>query len=316
MKNSFVLFLDNKEIFDALSEEQAGVLIKAIFEYETTGILVELDPVLKIAFIPIKQSLDRNRNKWEDRCEKNRENGKLGGRPPKTEPEKEEPKKANGFPINPTKAKKADSDNGSVPVSVIENDIDSEDEEDLPPPPKKKRDFSDPDLKTCIACLNDNNFIGGRTEADGIISALDVGLTAEIICYAITEAAKQNKRSWAYIDKILMRYEAEGLKTIAQIKQAEEEFASKREREAKLGTKKVNKFKNFTERDTQYADLMEEEQLWLNREPETAEEIEEEIRKLQNMLDEYGESPNFAEMAVGWRERIEELKAKSQKIAV
>ena len=37
MKNSFVLYHDNKEIFDALKDESAGKLIKAIFEYEVTG---------------------------------------------------------------------------------------------------------------------------------------------------------------------------------------------------------------------------------------------------------------------------------------
>ena len=72
-KNSFKLFTDYAEIFDSLSDEQAGQLIKAIFAHET-GEEYRLDGLLNAVFVPIRQQLDRNRESYNTMCEKNRQN--------------------------------------------------------------------------------------------------------------------------------------------------------------------------------------------------------------------------------------------------
>lgn len=72
-KKSFCLFCDCKEVFNQLPDEQAGQLIKAIFDYET-GEEVKLNGLLNVAFIPIRQALDRNRAAYIERCEKNKAN--------------------------------------------------------------------------------------------------------------------------------------------------------------------------------------------------------------------------------------------------
>jgi hypothetical protein len=72
-KNSFKLFTDYAEIFDNLSDEQAGQLIKAIFAHET-GQEYSLDGLLNAVFVPIRQQLDRNRESYNTICEKNRQN--------------------------------------------------------------------------------------------------------------------------------------------------------------------------------------------------------------------------------------------------
>lgn len=72
-KNSFKLFTDYAEIFDSLSDEQAGQLIKAIFAHET-GQEYRLDGLLNAVFVPIRQQLDRNRESYNTICEKNRQN--------------------------------------------------------------------------------------------------------------------------------------------------------------------------------------------------------------------------------------------------
>ena len=74
MKDSFILYLDQKEIFGMLEDEEAGQLIKAIFEYEETGQMPKLDKSLRIAFIPIKNSLDRNKEKYQKVIERNKQN--------------------------------------------------------------------------------------------------------------------------------------------------------------------------------------------------------------------------------------------------
>ena len=51
--------------------------------------------------------IKRDLKKWERRAETSRNNGALGGRPPKeTQPLKEEPKKPNGLINNPTEPRK------------------------------------------------------------------------------------------------------------------------------------------------------------------------------------------------------------------
>jgi len=109
-KESFILFLEHEEIFSSLTDKQAGQLIKAIFEYERTKEIPQLDRILKVAFVTIKKILDKNREKYIERCEKNKENGKKGGRPKKEKKTEQNPNKPNGFSENRTKAKKADNE--------------------------------------------------------------------------------------------------------------------------------------------------------------------------------------------------------------
>lgn len=73
MKDSFILYNKYQEVFEELSDEDAGKLIKAILEYSNTGICT-LGGVLKAVFTSIKQDIDYNNKKYEEKCEKNREN--------------------------------------------------------------------------------------------------------------------------------------------------------------------------------------------------------------------------------------------------
>lgn len=59
-RDSFILYTEQKEIIDKLSDEQAGKLIKAIYEYAEKGEMPKLDSLLDIIIIPFKQALDRN----------------------------------------------------------------------------------------------------------------------------------------------------------------------------------------------------------------------------------------------------------------
>ena len=77
-KESFILYLEQEGIFDLLEDEEAGKLIKVIFEYERTGIVPKLDKSVKIAFMPIKNILDRNAKKWEQAKERRSIAGKKG----------------------------------------------------------------------------------------------------------------------------------------------------------------------------------------------------------------------------------------------
>ena len=75
-KKSFVLYSDQKELIEALTDEQAGRLIKHILKYVNDENPTLEDPLLKIAFMPIKQQLKRDLEKWE----KQREQRSLAGK--------------------------------------------------------------------------------------------------------------------------------------------------------------------------------------------------------------------------------------------
>ena len=84
-KKSFLIYLDYEEQFNLLTDEQIGQLMRAIIKYEKTQEEPQLDGVLKMAFSFIRTQLDRDRQKYQKKCEKNRENGARGGRPRKNQ---------------------------------------------------------------------------------------------------------------------------------------------------------------------------------------------------------------------------------------
>jgi hypothetical protein len=81
LKKGFVLYLDYWQHLELLTVLERGELITALFMYETTGAIPELNSNLKMAFSFIRAQLDRDTAKYEAICERNRVNGEKGGRP-------------------------------------------------------------------------------------------------------------------------------------------------------------------------------------------------------------------------------------------
>lgn len=116
-KKSFISYCEWGEIFDSLTDQDAGQLVKHLYQY-----VRDLDPqtdnkLVEAVFIGMRQTLKRDLKKYEVYTEKQRLNGKKGGRPKKPK----EPKKPKPFSENPTEPKKADIVSDSVSDSVIEN---------------------------------------------------------------------------------------------------------------------------------------------------------------------------------------------------
>jgi len=82
-KSSFVLYTDYWQHLELLTTGERGELITAIFDYIRTGELPKLDGGSRMAFSFIRAQLDRDTEKYEAICERNRSNGGKGGRPPK-----------------------------------------------------------------------------------------------------------------------------------------------------------------------------------------------------------------------------------------
>ena len=77
-QNSFILYTDQKAVIDKLTDEQAGKLIKAIYEYADTGTMPLLDTTLDLVMTPFKIALDKNQKQYEEKCERRSAAGKKG----------------------------------------------------------------------------------------------------------------------------------------------------------------------------------------------------------------------------------------------
>lgn len=106
-KKSFVLYVDQKEMWSNLPNEQAGKLIKHIYSYVVGENVEPPDEITKLLFYQIKATLDRDHKKWEEVREARSASGKKGGRPPKA-------KKAKGFGGKQSEANKPVNVNANV----------------------------------------------------------------------------------------------------------------------------------------------------------------------------------------------------------
>lgn len=118
MKDSFILYTEQKEVIDKLTDEQAGKLIKAIYEYVETDKMPQLDSLLEIVIIPFKQNIDRNIDKWEQIKQKRSEAGKIGAEIKK----QKQAKQANANFAKSKEANQAVNVNENVNVNVNVND--------------------------------------------------------------------------------------------------------------------------------------------------------------------------------------------------
>ena len=77
-KKGFILYSDIQSMIDKLPDEYAGKLFKHLLAYVNDEEPTTDDIILQIAFEPIKQSLKRDLNKWNDKINKRSEAGKIG----------------------------------------------------------------------------------------------------------------------------------------------------------------------------------------------------------------------------------------------
>lgn len=122
MRDSFILYTEQKEIINKLSDEQAGKLIKAIYEYEATGMMPELEKEIDLAITSIKQTLDKNEEKWKEIRQQRAEAGRLGGIKRAINQGQELSSKSKQSQAKLSKAKQNQA-NQAVNVNVNVNDI-------------------------------------------------------------------------------------------------------------------------------------------------------------------------------------------------
>ena len=94
-KDSLIFYISQFEAIESFSNEQLGRLFRALFEKQL-GKEVVLEEDIKIAFNFINNQMVIDKNKYEKKCETNRENGKKGGAPKGNKNASKQPKQPNG----------------------------------------------------------------------------------------------------------------------------------------------------------------------------------------------------------------------------
>jgi hypothetical protein len=82
-RRGFILHPDLIHTVRKLPPDKAGELFMLILRYTNGEDATPSDLLLEIAFEPIRQQLDRNREKYDEMCKRQSINGKRGGRPKK-----------------------------------------------------------------------------------------------------------------------------------------------------------------------------------------------------------------------------------------
>ena len=86
-KGTFILRCDFYPQVQLLSREQRGDLLTALFAYTSGEDMPSLDGITSMCFEFIRASIDSYSERYDAKCQQNRENGKRGGRPKKADAE-------------------------------------------------------------------------------------------------------------------------------------------------------------------------------------------------------------------------------------
>ena len=105
-KKAFMLYLDYKQHLELLTDAERGMLMMALFDYAADKTEpTTLTGSAAMAFSFIRAQMDRDNQKYEEKCITNRANGAKGGRPRKEPTESDanpkEPKKTERFSEKP-----------------------------------------------------------------------------------------------------------------------------------------------------------------------------------------------------------------------
>ncbi len=120
MKNAFLVPHSYMQSFSELSDEELGMVFRAMFDYDINLKKPNFtDRLLKTVWLFVESNLDSLRNEYDKRCETSAKNGEKGGRP-RLEKPKEPKKNLNNLTENLdnlTEPNKPDNDNDYKYVS-------------------------------------------------------------------------------------------------------------------------------------------------------------------------------------------------------
>ena len=196
MKDSFILYTEQKAVIDKLTDEQAGKVIKAIYEYVETDKMPQLDTVLDLVITPFKLALDRNKEKYEKVSKARAKAGAKGGKQ-KKQLQTKQSKCNDNDNVN-------DNDNDNVNDVVDDSCVDG--------------------LQQIIDFYNNN--IGLITPYGlEILGDFLKEMDYEVVIFAMKKAVEANVRTIQYIKGTLNNWSKQGIKTLLEAEEESQKFS-------------------------------------------------------------------------------------------
>ena len=230
-KGLLILFTSFK-LLNILDDKSFRHVIAAMAAYVENGTEPEgLEPIEQVAFESQRKALDDNIEIYRKSTIAHREAGKKGGRPKKTEGN---PEKPIGF-----------SENQMEPNGFTEKP-----KETNSPPILKIKDYSDTNVSDDVVVVKGNSvdedlarIVQHYQEVVGDFprSALEKlqswrqTFTTGMILLAIDRAAEANRRSWAYINGILMNWHRDNVHTPGGVAALDEQHQSRQQQGNRAG---------------------------------------------------------------------------------
>ena len=183
MREYFCAYHDMLGAMRKLSDAECGRLFRALLLYSSGEQPDNLQGREELLFDVFAQQIDRDAKRYQQKCETN---------------------KANGSGRKRTQA------NGSGRAQEKEEE---KEKEELPPTPSEGET---PDGGGGAVYVEDNLRGMSPNNWEELRSYLADGLTMDVICHAVDEAAANGKRNWSYVRKILNRYLTSGITTVEQ----------------------------------------------------------------------------------------------------
>lgn len=137
MNDSFILYTSYYALIEGLTDEQLGQLTRAIFLYARDGEVINLEPVVRMAFAFIKDDMERNQAKYNEKREKLRANAQKRWQKKQLDANAEEPqqkhtKACKSMQLDANAEIALHNDNVYVNDNVYDNDVSKETDNNIP----------------------------------------------------------------------------------------------------------------------------------------------------------------------------------------
>ena len=93
--NTILLFTEHRDAISYLTDEEAGQMFKAIYDYACEGVVPKFAGPMMSVFAMIRSQIDRSRDAYKERCQKNSANARKRYAPKQQETSERMPSHAN-----------------------------------------------------------------------------------------------------------------------------------------------------------------------------------------------------------------------------
>lgn len=215
-KEGFLLFTEQKALFEKMTNEQAGILIKAIYEYEDTRQIPDLEFGLDMAFTTIKTTLDKNRLKYEEVSKKRSAAAKS-----KNKNKQNEQMQTNATFDNKSNCidneYESECDNESDSGYYHHNDEIKNNEDDS---------CVDDPIEFFKKNFNDNNILSDYQKNE--LNTFLKSIGDELVIYAMKKCVDYNATNLQYLKSIINNWQKSKVKTIEDAEKIDQEFQLKK----------------------------------------------------------------------------------------